>query len=108
MIALLIAYLPTIYGAFSRREVMVTQLSVRAGTPPTPWRALELAHRAGYLSNLDPVWNELFPAEQARVIQLLVERVNVSPEGVDIRLRTEGLSNLTAELDAVRPERKAA
>jgi hypothetical protein len=52
--------------------------------------------------------NELFPAEQARVIQLLVERVDVSPDGVDIRLRTEGLSNLTAELDAVRPERKAA
>ena len=58
LLAVLIAYLPTIYGAFSRREVMVTQLSVRAGTPPTPWRALELAHRAGYLSNLDPVWNE--------------------------------------------------
>jgi site-specific DNA recombinase len=36
-----------------------------------------------------PIWNELFRAEQARVIQLLVERVDVSPEGVDIRLRTE-------------------
>jgi DNA invertase Pin-like site-specific DNA recombinase len=60
------------------------------------------------LHRLDPVWDELFPAEQARVIQLLVERVDVSPDGVDIRLRAEGLSNLTAELDAVRPERKAA
>jgi hypothetical protein len=58
LLAVLIAYLPTIYGAFSRREVMVTQLSVRAGTPPTPWRLLELAHRAGYLTELDPVWNE--------------------------------------------------
>ena len=60
------------------------------------------------LQRLDPVWNELFPAEQARVIQLLVERVDVSPDGVDIRLRTEGLSNLTAELDAVRPEAKGS
>jgi DNA invertase Pin-like site-specific DNA recombinase len=60
------------------------------------------------LQRLDPVWNELFPAEQARVIQLLVERVDVGPEGVDIRLRTEGLSNLMAELDPVGPERKAA
>ena len=60
------------------------------------------------LQRLDPVWNELFPVEQARVIQLLVERVDVNPDGVDIRLRTEGLTNLTAELDAVRPERKAA
>lgn len=60
------------------------------------------------LQRLDPIWNELFPAEQARVIQLLVERVDVGLEGVDIRLRTEGLSNLTAELDAVSPDRKAA
>jgi hypothetical protein len=58
LLAVLIAYLPTIYGSFSRREVMVTQLSVRAGTPPTAWRALELAHRAGYLNELDPVWQE--------------------------------------------------
>jgi hypothetical protein len=58
LLAVLIAYLPTIYGSFSRREVMVTQLSVRAGTPPTAWRMLELAHRAGYLGNLDPMWNE--------------------------------------------------
>ena len=58
LLAVLIAYLPTIYGAFSRREVMVTQLSVRAGTPATSWGALELAHRAGYLDGLDPVWAE--------------------------------------------------
>jgi DNA invertase Pin-like site-specific DNA recombinase len=61
------------------------------------------------LQRLDPLWDELFPAEQARVIQLLVERVDVGLDAVDIRLRTEGLTNLTAELAAVRPEtRKAA
>jgi len=60
------------------------------------------------LQRLDPVWGELFPAEQARVVQLLVERVDVSPDGVEIRLRTEGLANLTAQLDAVRPEERAA
>ena len=61
------------------------------------------------LQRLDPLWDELFPAEQARIVQLLVERVDVSPDGVDIRLRTEGLTNLTADLGAIRPEaRKAA
>ncbi|HKS63118.1 MAG TPA: recombinase zinc beta ribbon domain-containing protein, partial [Xanthobacteraceae bacterium] len=60
------------------------------------------------LQRLDPVWEELFPAEQARVIQLLVERVDVGPEGVEIRLRTEGLSNVATELDAVRPDRRVA
>ena len=36
LLALLIAYLPTIYSTFSRREVAVTDLAIRAGTPPTP------------------------------------------------------------------------
>jgi site-specific DNA recombinase len=60
------------------------------------------------LRRLDPLWNELFPAEQARVIQLLVERVDVGPQGLDIRLRTEGLASITADLNAVRPEQEVA
>ena len=61
------------------------------------------------LERFDPLWDELFPAEQARIVQLLVERVDVSTDGVDIRLRTEGLTSLIADLRAVMPEtRKAA
>ena len=79
------------------------------------WRAgkrlvagLQESEVSAALQRLDPLWDELFPAEQARIIQLLVERVDVGPDGIDIRLRTEGLANLTAELDAVRPEQRAA
>src|SRR4051812_4944971 len=36
LLALLIAYLPTMYGAFSRRESQVAMMEVRAGSPPTP------------------------------------------------------------------------
>jgi hypothetical protein len=60
------------------------------------------------LLRLDPLWDELFPAEQARIVQLLVDRVDVSPTGADIRLRTEGLTNLVADLRAVRPETRRA
>ena len=35
LVALLIAYLPTIYAAFSAREAAVRLLDVRAGTPPS-------------------------------------------------------------------------
>lgn len=35
LVALLIAYLPTMYAGFSRRETTVTMLEVRAGSPPT-------------------------------------------------------------------------
>ena len=43
-LALIIAYLPTLYGAFSQREVNISLLDARAGTPPT---ASELLRRHG-------------------------------------------------------------
>jgi hypothetical protein len=45
-----------------------------------------------------PLWDELFPAEQARIVRLLVERVDLSPDGLQVRLRAEGLHTLVAEL----------
>lgn len=50
------------------------------------------------LHRLDPLWEELFPAEQARIVQLLVERVDVGESGIAIRLRTEGLTSLVEDL----------
>jgi site-specific DNA recombinase len=50
------------------------------------------------LNRLDPLWDELFPAEQARIVQLLVERVEVHSDRVNVRLRTEGLTKLVDEL----------
>jgi len=56
LLALLIAYLPTIYGSFSRREVAVTDLAIRAGTPPTPAGMLVRAQLTGFLSEMDRFW----------------------------------------------------
>jgi site-specific DNA recombinase len=60
------------------------------------------------LQQLDPLWDELFPAEQARIVQLLVERVDIGPDCADIRLRTEGLTALVADLSAIGPETQTA
>jgi DNA invertase Pin-like site-specific DNA recombinase len=60
------------------------------------------------LLSLDPVWDELFPAEQARILQLLVERVEVHPDRLDLQLRVDGLQTLVADLHAGKPERRAA
>jgi hypothetical protein len=57
------------------------------------------------LQSIEPVWDELFPAEQARIIQLLVERVTVSPTGLRIDMKTAGMREL---IQSVMPERKAA
>jgi len=50
------------------------------------------------LAKFDAIWNELFPAEQARLIQLLIERVDIRLDGLSIRLRTDGLVSLAADL----------
>jgi hypothetical protein len=60
------------------------------------------------LYRLDPLWDELFPAEQARIVHLLIERVDINTEGADIRLRTEGLTTLVVDLRAVEPETRRA
>lgn len=50
------------------------------------------------LTRLDPLWDELFPAEQARIVALLVERVDIDTDGLNVRLRVDGLSGLTREM----------
>ncbi len=60
------------------------------------------------LHDLDPLWDELFPAEQARVLRLLVERVEVHPDGLNLRFRVDGLQTLVADIAAARGDRRAA
>jgi DNA invertase Pin-like site-specific DNA recombinase len=50
------------------------------------------------LKQLDPLWDELFPAEQARIVALLVERVDIGTDGLNVRLRVDGLGCLAREM----------
>ena len=56
LVALLIAYLPTIYAAFSRREVAVTMLEVRAGSPPSAVEMILRFHRIHGFEQLTEQW----------------------------------------------------
>jgi hypothetical protein len=58
LLALLIAFIPTLYSAFHRREVSVSRLSVRAGVPATPWGVLEMAQSVDSYERLDELWRE--------------------------------------------------
>jgi site-specific DNA recombinase len=69
------------------------------------WRAARKTDKAlaesdvrAALLEFEPLWNELFPAEQARIVELLVERVDLQPDGIDLRLRVDGLTSLCNEL----------
>ena len=50
------------------------------------------------LQQLDPLWDELFPAEQARIVALAIERVDIALDSVNVRLRMDGLSGLAREM----------
>ena len=51
--ALVISYLPVLYQAFSRREVNISMLDARAGTPPTAGELLRRHREAGDMESLD-------------------------------------------------------
>jgi site-specific DNA recombinase len=50
------------------------------------------------LGALEPVWDELYPAEQARILRLLIERIDVAPDGISVTLHAAGIRSLIAEL----------
>jgi len=85
-------------------------------TPEIAARAMEAARRNApdideqdvvtALAGFDGLWESLFPAEQARIARLLIERVTVSADGLTVDLRTEGLGSVIREM--VTPERRQA
>jgi hypothetical protein len=56
LVALMVTYLPSLYGAFSRRETEVALLEVRAGSPPSAVEFIERHHRIGWLDDLTQTW----------------------------------------------------
>jgi site-specific DNA recombinase len=50
------------------------------------------------LGALEPVWDEIYPAEQVRIMRLLVERIDAAPDGISVTLHAAGIRSLVAEL----------
>ncbi|PHP65190.1 hypothetical protein CSC94_19955 [Zhengella mangrovi] len=82
-------------------RIVFRRLEIVAGT----WRAIRREETGmsetdvrDALIKLDPLWDELFPAEQGRIVHLLVERVTIIVGQLDIHLRADGLPSLAREL----------
>ncbi|HVF68523.1 MAG TPA: potassium channel family protein [Pyrinomonadaceae bacterium] len=57
-LAAVIGYLPVLYQSFSRREVTISMLDARAGTPPTAVELLRRYSEAGRLDQLNELLQE--------------------------------------------------
>ncbi len=99
-------------------RVVIEQLRILLATPEiivATWRAareqdggIAEAEVRDALIDFDPLWDELSPAEQARIVGLLVERVDIDTGGARICLRIEGLTSVMQELRLKSPDLRTA
>jgi site-specific DNA recombinase len=60
--------------------------------------ALDEAQVSVAMTRLNAIWEQLFPAEQQRIVRLLIEKVIVSPDDLEVRFRPNGIEVLALEL----------
>ncbi|MDE2029179.1 MAG: recombinase family protein [Alphaproteobacteria bacterium] len=81
-------------GVFSNPDIVVkTWEHAKAKEQSVTEREVKKA-----LRDIDPVWNELFPVEQARIVNLLIERITILEEGINIQYCDTGLGALARDL----------
>ena len=93
-------------------DAVVTEVRRILQTPEVVTQVLAALKRdEGVASEADAIaamhefkalWSQLFPAEQARIIQLLVRRVAVTTAGLEVDIRREGIAGVIRELVAPR------
>jgi DNA invertase Pin-like site-specific DNA recombinase len=60
--------------------------------------AIDPAAIARQVADLESAWEHLFPAEQTRLVRLLVQTVHVQPDGLRVGYREAGFASLVHEM----------
>ena len=58
------------------------------------------------LQNIEAIWDHLYHKEQARLLQLFIQKIRVEPEGIHIDIRTNGINSLVLDLKAAALQTK--
>lgn len=97
-------------------DAVVTEVRRILQTPEVVTQVLAAQKRGGggaseadaiaSLHEFKALWSQLFPAEQTRIIQLLVRRVTVTAEGLEVDIRRESVAGVIREI--VAPSRMEA
>ena len=56
--------------------------------------AINLIDVQSMLSDIHPLWNTLFPKEQERLMRLILEKVIIHENELDIHIRADGMRSL--------------
>ena len=89
-------------------SAVVSQIRGLLKTPPVVKQVVEKAKLKGVtldeaqvtvgLTQIDKVWENLFPNEQGRIVRLLIEKIIVTANKIDMRLRDNGIERLAMEV----------
>ena len=99
---------PTRLAAGMVEDAVVTEVRRILQTPEVVTQVLAALKRDGSavseadaiaaLREFSALWSQLFPAEQARIIHLLVRRVTVTAAGLEVDIRREGIAGVVREM----------
>jgi hypothetical protein len=59
---------------------------------------LDAYQTSNLMANVDKVWDSLYPLEQHRILHLLLKKVVVYPNRLDVSLHPSGVANLVIEV----------
>ncbi len=101
---------PTRLPAGMVEDAIVTEMRRILQTPEVVTQVLAALKRdqvseaeaIAALHDFNTLWAQLFPLEQARIIQLLVRRVTVTAAGLEVDIRREGVASVIREMIAPR------
>lgn len=89
-------------------DAVVAQLQTLLQAPEMMVRVWRAAQQEGHkisehevgkaLRHVHEIWPELFPAEQARLLRLLIHKIIVHADRMDIRIRAEGMHSLIQDM----------
>lgn len=74
------------------------------GFQPVATEPIELANVTDSLQRIGPIWEVLHPEEQRRILELLVERITVAKDNVEVRFRANGIEQVVEELEPIGME----
>ena len=87
---------------------VVAEMRRMIGTPEITARVIAQCEAAGEeidktaviaaLSQFDGLWSSLFPAEQKRIVQLIIEKVTVGPSGMTVSIRNQGIGLIARDI----------
>lgn len=82
-------------------EIKSLDASIRSLEIGGTGQTIEIFEVTETLQRLDPVWEVLYPEEQRRILELLIENVQVTKKQVAIRFRSNGIERIVDELKPI-------